>query len=88
MASASLTMRIHLNLSIGCKTKGLKMGEEADADWEAGMLEAGREYVENNLRDKRYRAGYRDPTCAKCGIVLGNRMSYACRRHYCPAGLN
>lgn len=31
------------------------MGEEADADWEAGMLEAGRELVENDFRDKLYR---------------------------------
>lgn len=32
------------------------MGEEADADWEAGMLEAGREHVLNDMRDRQYRA--------------------------------
>lgn len=32
------------------------MGEEADADWEAGMLEAGREHVESDMRDRRYGA--------------------------------
>lgn len=63
------------------------MGEEADADWDAGLIEAGRELVENDMRDKRYR-GYRDPRCAKCGIVLGNRMSYVCGNTFCPAGLN
>lgn len=35
------------------------MGEEADADWEAGMLEAGRELVENDFRDKLYRGSGR-----------------------------
>lgn len=64
------------------------MGDEVDADWDAGLIEAGREYVENDLRDKRYLAGYRDPTCPKCGIVIGNKMSYACRHSHCPVGLN
>ena len=32
--------------------------------------------------------GWKDPTCPKCGIVLGNRMSYACGHSYCPSGLN
>lgn len=32
--------------------------------------------------------GWKDPTCPKCGIVLGNRMSYACGNSYCPSGLN
>lgn len=31
---------------------------------------------------------WKDPTCPKCGIVLGNRMSYACGHTYCPVGLN
>jgi hypothetical protein len=31
---------------------------------------------------------WKDPTCPKCGIVLGNRMSYACGQAYCPSGLN
>ncbi len=64
------------------------MGEEADADWEAGMLEAGRKLVENDLRDKRFRAGWRDPECVKCGTKLGNRMGFVCRYQYCPSGLN
>jgi hypothetical protein len=32
--------------------------------------------------------GYRDPTCPKCGIVLGNRMNYCCPHFHCPVGLN
>jgi hypothetical protein len=32
------------------------MGEEADADWDAGMIEAGREYVENQIKDAFYAA--------------------------------
>ncbi len=35
------------------------MGEEADADWDAGMLEAGREYVDNQIKDALY--GGRQP---------------------------
>lgn len=31
---------------------------------------------------------YKDPTCPKCGIVLGNKMAYACQHSHCPAGLN
>ena len=31
---------------------------------------------------------WKDPACPKCGIVLGNRMSYACGHSYCPSGLN
>lgn len=31
---------------------------------------------------------YRDPTCPKCGIVLGNKMMYCCPHSHCPVGLN
>ncbi len=31
---------------------------------------------------------WKDPTCPKCGIVLGNKMMYCCREQYCPVGLN
>lgn len=27
------------------------MSDEADADWDASLIEAGREYVENQMRD-------------------------------------
>ena len=32
--------------------------------------------------------GWKDPTCPKCGLVLGNRMAYACQHTHCPVGLN
>jgi hypothetical protein len=31
---------------------------------------------------------YKDPTCPKCGIVLGNKMMYCCPHFHCPVGLN
>lgn len=31
---------------------------------------------------------YKDPTCPKCGIILGNRMMYCCGHTHCPVGLN
>jgi hypothetical protein len=34
------------------------------------------------------RRAWKDPTCPKCGIILGNRMSYCCKHSYCPSGLN
>jgi len=30
------------------------MGDEADADWQAGLVEQGQEYVENTLKDAMY----------------------------------
>lgn len=58
------------------------MGEEADADWQEGLIEWGRKDAQEALRP------YKDPKCPKCGIVLGNKMSYACRHSHCPSGLN
>jgi hypothetical protein len=29
-----------------------------------------------------------DPTCPKCGIILGNKMLYCCQNYHCPVGLN
>lgn len=53
--------------------KALKRGEEPD------ILP---------INDTRPIRQWKDPTCPKCGIVLGNRMSYACGNSYCPSGLN
>lgn len=57
------------------------MGEEADADWEQGLIEMG----EDNTKGL---SPYRDPTCPKCGIGLGDKMFYVCRQRHCPSGLN
>lgn len=31
---------------------------------------------------------YRDPSCPKCGLVLGDKMFYVCTASHCPVGLN
>lgn len=41
-----------------------------------------------SLRPEPRKSSYQDPTCPKCGIVLGNKMSFACQHLHCPAGLN
>lgn len=55
--------------------------------------EIAREYywrAQKKLGDQRVGIGlpYKDPTCAKCGITLGNTMSYCCPHAHCPSGLN
>jgi hypothetical protein len=40
------------------------------------------------IRKARPKSDWKDPACAKCGIVLGNRMMYLCPHQFCPAGLN
>lgn len=57
------------------------MGEEADADWEHGLVEMGQDNAKGL-------SPYRDPSCPKCGKELGDRMFYVCRQRHCPAGLN
>jgi hypothetical protein len=58
------------------------MGEESDAAWQAGLIEAGREDAKRSIRN------YKDPSCPKCGIILGDKMMFVCPRSHCPVGLN
>jgi hypothetical protein len=58
------------------------MGDEADADWESGMIEAGRALVVNDMRDKLHGASkakrYRSLRCVECRQNLADLPSLRC----------